>query len=62
VFSQLAVKGLKMIFNSSMVRINHGYFAFVQKVTKGARHKIVLSINKLRERQQSLRDFEKVGV
>lgn len=31
----------------------------VQKVTKGARHKIVISIQKLRERQQLLRDFEK---
>lgn len=30
-----------------------------QKVTKGARHKIVISIQKLRERQQVLRDFEK---
>ncbi|KAK7104061.1 protein Smaug homolog 1-like [Littorina saxatilis] len=30
-----------------------------QKVTKGARHKIVISIIKLRERQQVLRDFEK---
>ncbi|KAK7502826.1 hypothetical protein BaRGS_00006076 [Batillaria attramentaria] len=30
-----------------------------QKVTKGARHKIVISIQKLRERQQQLRDFEK---
>ena len=32
-----------------------------QKVTKGARHKIVLSIQKLRERQKMLRDFEKVS-
>lgn len=33
-----------------------------QKVTKGARHKIVISIQKLQERQQMLRDFEKVSL
>lgn len=31
-----------------------------QKITKGARHKIVLCITKLRERQQALRQFEKI--
>ena len=33
-----------------------------QNVTKGARNKIILSIKKLRERQETLRAIEKVGV
>ena len=33
-----------------------------QNVTKGARHKIVLSIQKLKERQQMLLSLEKVGL
>lgn len=33
-----------------------------QKVTKGARHKIVISIQKLKERQNLLRSLEKVSV
>lgn len=33
-----------------------------QKVTKGARHKIVISIQKLKDRQNLLRSLEKVSV
>lgn len=33
----------------------------LQKVTKGARHKIVISIQKLKERQNLLRSLEKVS-
>lgn len=33
-----------------------------QKVTKGARHKIVISIQKLKERQIILRSLEKVRI
>lgn len=42
------------------------YFAVVgfiiQNVTKGARHKIALSIQKLRERQSVLKSLEKVSL
>jgi len=37
-------------------------FLFIQNVTKGARNKIILSIVKLRERQERLRIMEKVCV
>lgn len=41
----------------------HVFFFFLeQKVTKGARHKIVISIQKLKERQNLLRSLEKVRV
>ena len=33
----------------------------IQNVTKGARHKIVLSLSKLKERQDLLRSMEKVS-
>lgn len=36
-------------------------FALPQNVTKGARHKIALSIQKLRERQSVLKSLEKVS-
>lgn len=39
-----------------------GFFFCQQKVTKGARHKIVISILKLKERQHLLRSLEKVSV
>lgn len=38
------------------------FFFCQQKVTKGARHKIVISILKLKERQHLLRSLEKVSV
>lgn len=40
--------------------INRHEMILFQNVTKGARTKIVLSLNKLRERQSLLRSLEKV--
>jgi len=36
------------------------FYVFQQKVTKGARNKILLSIQKLQSRQETLRSLEKV--
>lgn len=39
---------------------NKHYYLSQQSVTKGARHKIIISIQKLKERQNMLRSLEKV--
>lgn len=53
---------------SVAVQVSHVSFYFavvgfiIQNVTKGARHKIALSIQKLRERQSVLKSLEKVSL
>lgn len=52
---------LLLLQNTGMFRcFNEGGF-ILQNVTKGARHKIALSIQKLRERQCVLKSLEKVS-
>lgn len=46
----------------NVLMLNLCLFFCQQKVTKGARHKIVISILKLKERQHLLRSLEKVSV
>lgn len=44
-----------------MEMVMPGCVLFLQNVTKGARHKIVISIQKLKERQNLLKSLERVS-